>query len=80
MVLLVDDVLGLPGTIGKIIFNTLLQTVQKVSWVEYSRELKKVLLQARHDYDEGKISKEKFNEVETLIFKEMKMAKKFISG
>ena len=80
MALIVDDVLALPGTIGKIIFNTLFQTVQKVSWVEYSRELKKVLLQARHDYDEGKIDKEKFNEVEKYVFGEMKIAKRFISG
>jgi Fe-S cluster biosynthesis and repair protein YggX len=80
MALIVDDVLGLPGTIGKIIFNTLFQTIQKVSWVEYSRELKKVLLQARHDYDEGKIEKETFQEVEKYVFSEMKMAKKFISG
>ena len=60
MALLVDDILALPGTIGKIIFNTLAQTVEKVAFAEYSRDLRKMLLRARNDYDNKKIDKEKF--------------------
>lgn len=80
MALLVDDILALPGTIGKIIFNTLAQTVQKVAWAEYSRALKKLLLRARHDYDNKKISKDKFKAVESYVFKEMKIAKHGLAG
>jgi Fe-S cluster biosynthesis and repair protein YggX len=80
MVLLVDDIITLPGTIGKIILNTLAQTVQKVAWAEYSRDLKKLLLQARHDYDEQKISQEQFREVESYVFAEMRAARKVVSG
>jgi Fe-S cluster biosynthesis and repair protein YggX len=76
MALLVDDILFLPGTIGKIIFNTLSQTVEKVAWTEYTRGLKKMLLRARHDYDNKKIDREKFNEVESYVFKEMRIANK----
>jgi hypothetical protein len=76
--LLVDDILKLPKTIGNIILNTLAQTVQKVAWAEYSRDLKKMLLQARHDYDEGNLSQEKFREIESYVFKEMRMARKVV--
>jgi len=72
----VDDILKLPGTIGSIILNTLAQTVQKVALAEYSRDLKKMLLRARHDYDNKKITKEKFKEIESYVFKEMRIAKK----
>ena len=80
MALLVDDILALPGTIGKIILNTIAQTVQKVAWAEYSRGLKKILLRARHDYDNKKIDKEKFKEVEAYVFKEMRIANKVLKG
>ena len=80
MGLLVDDILFLPGTIGKLIFNTLAQTINKVAWTEYSRDLKKVLLRARHDYDNKKIEKERFREIENYVFKEMKIAKQVLSG
>jgi Fe-S cluster biosynthesis and repair protein YggX len=80
MALLVDDILTLPGTIGKIIFNTLAQTVEKVAWAEYSRDLKKLLLQARHDYDEKKITRDKFREVEKYVFSEMRAARKVVGG
>lgn len=80
MVLVVDDVLALPGTIGKIIFQTLAQTVEKVAWVEYSRDLKRLLLRARHDYENGKITEAQFREVESYVFKEMRVARKIISG
>jgi hypothetical protein len=80
MVLLVDDILKLPKTIGNIIFNTLAQTVNKVAWTEYSRDLKRILLRARHDYDNGKIDKEKFNQIESYVFKEMRAVKKVLSS
>jgi hypothetical protein len=80
MALLVDDLLGLPGTIGKIILNTLAQTVQKVAWAEYSRDLKKMLLQARHDYDEKKITQEQFREIESYVFAEMRAARKVVAS
>ena len=80
MVLIVDDILKIPGTIGKIIFNTLAQTVEKVAWAEYSRDLKKMLLKARHDYDSKKIGREKFKEIESQVFREMKIAKNVLTG
>jgi len=80
MALVVDDILKLPGTIGKIILNTLAQTVQKVAWAEYSRALKKLLLRARHDYDNKKIDKDKFKVIESYVFKEMRIAKKGLSS
>jgi Fe-S cluster biosynthesis and repair protein YggX len=76
MALLVDDILFLPGTIGKIIFNTLSQTVEKVAWSEYSSGLKKMLLRARHDLDNKKITRERFSEIEAYVFKEMRIANK----
>lgn len=80
MALIVDDILALPGTIGKIIFNTLAQTVDKVAWTEYSRDLKKMLLQARNDYDNKKISQEQFREIESHVFREMRLTKKVLTG
>ena len=80
MVLVVDDILSLPGKIGKIIFNTLAQTVEKVAWAEYSRDLKKTLLRARHDYENEKIDKERFSKIESLVFREMKIARRVLSG
>jgi hypothetical protein len=56
---IVSEILSIPGKIGGIILNTLSQTIQKVAWTEYSRDLKKMLLQARHDLDEGKIERER---------------------
>jgi hypothetical protein len=78
--LLVDDILKLPKTIGNIIFNTLAQTVNKVAWTEYSRDLKKILLRARHDYDNGKIDKARFNEIESFVFKEMRAVRKVLAS
>lgn len=78
--LFVDDLLALPGTIGKIIFNTLAQTVEKVAWAEYSRDLKKLLLRARNDYDLKKITPEQFKEIERHVFLEMRTAKHTLSG
>ena len=80
MVLLVDDLLGLPGTIGKIIFSTLAQTVEKVAWVEYSRDLKRMLLKARHDYDNKRIDSTKFKEIEGFVFREMRIAKNVLTS
>ena len=80
MVLIIDDILALPGTIGSIIFNTLAQTVNKVAWAEYSRDLKRKLLSARHDYENNKISKEKFKEIESHVFREMKVARDVLSS
>jgi hypothetical protein len=80
MALFIDDIIMLPGTIGKIVLNTLAQTAHKVAWAEYSRDLKKLLLQARHDYDEKKITSEQFKEVEAMVFREMRMARKIMSG
>jgi hypothetical protein len=78
--LLVDDLLSLPSTIGKIILNTMAQTVEKVAWAEYSRDLKKVLLQARHDYDEGRLDQAKFREIESYVFAEMRLSRKHVRG
>jgi hypothetical protein len=80
MIPIVGEILSIPGKIGGIILNTLSQTVQKVAWTEYSRDLKKLLLQARHDLDEGKIVSEKFKEVESYVFKEMKIARSVLAG
>jgi Fe-S cluster biosynthesis and repair protein YggX len=80
MVLLVDDALKLPSTIGKIIFNALAQTVEKVGWTEYSQELKKLLLRARHDYESGKINKEQFKEIEEYVFGEMRIARQVLTS
>lgn len=79
MIPVVGEILSIPGKIGGIILNTMAQTVQKVAWTEYSRELKKILLQARHDLDEGKIDQEKFNEVESYVFQEMKITKRVLT-
>jgi Fe-S cluster biosynthesis and repair protein YggX len=75
MVLIVDDILRLPGTIGGIIFQSLVQTVEKVAWTEYRRNLRKMLLRARHDYENNKIKKEQFEEIQSYVFGEMKIAK-----
>jgi hypothetical protein len=80
LMLLVDDLLSLPSTIGKIILNTMAQTVEKVAWAEYSRDLKKVLLQARHDYDEGRLDQTKFREIESHVFSEMRLSRKRVRG
>lgn len=80
MALIVDDLLSIPGEIGKIILNALAQTVEKVAWVEYSKNLKKLLLRARHDYETGKITKEQFQEIEKYVFREMRIAKRAIGG
>jgi hypothetical protein len=80
MVLIIDDILSIPSKIGGIILNTMAQTIQKVAWAEYSRELKKILLQARHDLDEGKINKTRFAEVESYIFQEMKIARMVLTS
>jgi hypothetical protein len=77
---IVGEILSIPGKIGGIILNTMAQTVQKVAWTEYSRELKKVLLQARHDYEEGKIDRQKFKEVEGYVFSEMKISRKVLTS
>jgi hypothetical protein len=80
MIPIVGELLSIPGKIGGIILNTLSQTVQKVAWTEYSRDLKKMLLQARHDLDEGKIQRDKFKQVETYVFREMKIARSVLSS
>jgi hypothetical protein len=80
MIPIVSELLSIPGKIGSIILNTMSQTVQKVAWTEYSRDLKKLLLQARHDLDEGKIDRDKFREVESYVFKEMKMARSVLAS
>jgi Fe-S cluster biosynthesis and repair protein YggX len=80
MALLVDDILMLPATLGKVIFATLVQTVEKVAWSEYSRDLKKLLLRARNDYDTQKITQNQFKEIEQHVFNEMKVAKYVIAG
>jgi hypothetical protein len=80
MIPIVGPVLKLPGTIGSIIFNTLVQTIHKVAWSEYGRNLKKLLLRARHDYDNKKISKEQFKEIEADVFKEMRAVRRVLSG
>jgi Fe-S cluster biosynthesis and repair protein YggX len=80
MALFVDDILFLPGTIGKIIFSTLSQTIEKVAWMEYSRDLKRMLMRARHDLDGKKLDREQFNEVEQYVFKEMRIANKALAS
>jgi Fe-S cluster biosynthesis and repair protein YggX len=80
MVLIVDDVLLLPSTIGKIILQTLVQTVEKVAWTEYSRDLRRLLLRARHDLENNKISRVQFSDVEQYVFQEMKVAKNVLFG
>jgi hypothetical protein len=80
MALMVDDIIFLPSTIGKIIFNTLIQTIHKVAWTEYGGNLKKLLLRARHDYDNNKITKEQFQEIEKDVFKEMRMVRRVMSS
>jgi hypothetical protein len=77
---IVSEILSIPGKIGGIILNTLSQTIQKVAWTEYSRDLKKMLLQARHDLDEGKIQRDRFREVESYVFKEMKTARRVLAA
>jgi hypothetical protein len=80
MIPIISPIIKLPGTIGGIILNTLVQTVHKVAWTEYSSNLKKLLLRARHDYDSGKITKEQFQEIEKDVFGEMRMVRKVLSG
>jgi Fe-S cluster biosynthesis and repair protein YggX len=80
MGLIVDDIVFLPGTIGKIIFNTLVQTIHKVAWTEYGSNLKRLLLRARHDYDINKITKEQFQEIEKDVFKEMRTVRRVMSS
>jgi len=80
MVLLVDDILKLPGTIGSIIFQSLIQTVEKVGWTDYNRQLRKILLRARHDLENDKINKEQFDEVQSYVFGEMKIARQMLAS
>jgi hypothetical protein len=80
MIPIVGEILSLPGKIGGIILNTMAQTVHKVAWAEYSRDLKKMLLQARHDYDEKKIDQKQFREIESFVFREMRAARKVVGG
>jgi Fe-S cluster biosynthesis and repair protein YggX len=80
MVLIVDDILKLPGTIGSIIFQSLVQTVEKVAWTDYNRKLRKMLLRARHDHEMEKITRKEFEEIQSYVFKEMKVAKLILSG
>jgi len=80
MALIIDDILKLPGTIGSIIFQSLVQTVEKVGWTDYNRKLRKMLLRARHDHEMKKISKEQFEEIQSHVFKEMKIAKQALSS
>lgn len=80
MALIVDDILKLPGTIGSIIFQSLIQTVEKVGWTEYNQKLRKMLLKARHDYDMKKLNQEQFEEIQSHVFREMKIAKQALSS
>jgi Fe-S cluster biosynthesis and repair protein YggX len=80
MIPIVSEILSLPGKIGGIILDTMSQTVQKVAWTEYSRDLKKMLLQARHDLDENRIDKDTFRDVEKYVFKEMKIARSVLTS
>jgi len=80
MALIIDDILKLPGTIGSIIFQSLIQTVEKVGWTDYNRKLRKMLLRARHDYEMKKINKEQFEKIQSYIFKEMKVAKSSLAS
>jgi Fe-S cluster biosynthesis and repair protein YggX len=80
MALLVDDILFLPGTIGKIIFSTLSQTIEKVAWMDYNRDLKRMLLRARHDLDNNKLDRAQFSEVEQYVFKEMRIANRALAS
>jgi len=80
MVLIVDDILMLPKTIGGVILNSLYQTVIKLSWAEYQTQLRKTLVRARYDLDNGKLSQQRFKEIESHIFREMRIARKMVDS
>jgi len=80
MVLIVDDILMLPKTIGGVILNSLYQTVTKLSWAEYQTKLRKTLVKARYDLDNGKLSQQRFKEIESHIFREMRIARKMVDS
>ena len=78
MPLLVDDLLSIPAEFLQVIFNAVIQTAYKGSWIEYRRQLNIALIRARRKYEEGKMTKKEFNEIEQKIFTEMRMANRII--
>lgn len=80
MALLVDDVLAIPVQFFEVIFNSIIQTAYKATWSEYRRQLNVLLLRLKRDYKEGKVSREKMQEIEAKIFKEMRLANRALSS
>lgn len=79
MVLIVDDLLAIPGKIGSIILKTIYQTAYKTAWINYQRELNNMLIRAKHERQTGKIAEEKYKEMEEYVFKEMRIARMAMS-
>jgi hypothetical protein len=78
MVLVADDLLQLPAKFFEIILSTLVQTAYKTRWAEYRGQLTVLLLRLKRDYAEGKISRDEMKEMESRIFRELRIAKKVL--
>lgn len=78
MPLLVDDLLELPFQLFGTIFNVIVQTSYKSAWANYKRELNIALLRMRRDFEEGRLTREEMKEIESHIFKEMRVANRML--
>lgn len=80
MTFIIDDLLGLPFKIGEIVLNSIAQTSHTLAWVRYQSELRKKLIQAKRDLEQGKLSQAEFKKVEAYIFSEMRVAKQVVES
>lgn len=77
--LIVDDLLALPGKIGGIILSSIAQTAHRMAWIEYQRQLNNILIKAKHDREMGKLNEEKYRKIEGYVFKEMRIARRVLT-
>ncbi|MGI0090085.1 MAG: hypothetical protein ACREBS_00100 [Nitrososphaerales archaeon] len=80
MTLLVDNLLEIPVQFFQLIFNAIVQTAYKSTWMEYRRQLNIALIKLRREYEEGRLTKKEMEKVETRIFYELRLAGKVLSG
>ena len=79
MTLLVDDLLEIPAKFFEVIFNSVIQTAYKAAWSDYRRQLNVALLKAKRDFREGKIPEDKWKQLESKIFTELRLANRILS-
>jgi hypothetical protein len=78
--LVVDDILGIPGKIGGIVINSLYQTVRKTTWIAYQKKLSNALIKAKHAREMKIITEGDYKELESHIFKEMRIARNMLKS